>query len=176
MENLSQEITRRWSSAKAASYKDETLLSNKTEDRAENSYGGVEDMPAPISEKKSRIPSPQWLSCVTEQEKQFLDLQRKQQEEENEEKILRCQNLLEHIQNDVAIGNYTEAITAIDGEDIDFVGSSDDNATFISDIIFYKLVALTDGDFLGHEFNSKEQHSCILNTLKLSNVSFFVQL
>ena len=118
-----------------------------------------------------RMPLPRELSSVTEQEKQHIVLQRMEREEEKKKEANRREKLLEEIQNIIAIGNYAEAFATIDREEINFVGSSDENATFFLDVIFYKLVALMEEAFVCNEFNSAEQHKCIIESLKLSNVS-----
>ena len=70
---------------------------------------------------------------------QQLGLRQTRQEEKNVESLCR-QELLEKIQDKVVTAKYTNALFANDNKTLDFVGSSDEKASFLSDVIFYKLI------------------------------------
>jgi hypothetical protein len=54
----------------------------------------------------------------------------------------------------------------IGNENLDLVGSSNANFRFVSDLIFFKLVALTERAFDEYEFNSEQQQKSILDVLR----------
>eukprot|EP00978_Attheya_sp_CCMP212_P018743 scaffold51798_cov57-Attheya_sp.AAC.2 len=115
--------------------------------------------PVPASKKLTKLGAYDALQWKMQREKEVKDAKKEEQ---------RQKELLELIQNQIATGSYTDAIDTIDGEEIEFVGTSDRHYEFSSDLMFYKLAAMEECAFSEHSFNSKEQRELILDTLKLS--------
>ncbi len=116
-----------------------------------------------------QIPASKCLSNISVVETEYLREKREIREEGVLKEELRRQELLDRVQNYIASGDYTKAISSIDIEGIDLVGSSNENFDFSSDLIFFKIVAHTDLAFHEYTFNSKEQREAIFYVLRLSN-------
>lgn len=143
---------------------DLTILSHEVSQVSLSNNGAAQD-----NAKVVNIPASIQHSHITDHEREITRSKQNQRQIEDSAEILRRQTLLDRIQEKIASGKYTEAIKIIDDEKVDFVGNSDKKASFVLDIIFYKLVAYTEEAFETHEFNSKPQHECILATLRLAN-------
>lgn len=113
------------------------------------------------------IPGSKALSELKGEERDELKEQRKMEEETKQQEQLRQLKVLEQVQCDVAAGKYHKAIASIEREAPDLVGSSDWKFDFSSDLIFFKLVSLTEIAF-EHPFGSDHQHKAIINASKLS--------
>ena len=116
-----------------------------------------------------QLPASRCVSNISVAETEYLREKREIQEESVLAEERRRQELLDRVQNHIASGDYTKAISSIDIEGIDLVGSSDENFDFSSDLVFFKIVAHSELTFHEYLFNSKEQREAIFYVLRLSN-------
>jgi predicted RNA binding protein YcfA (HicA-like mRNA interferase family) len=112
------------------------------------------------------LPVPHFHTKVTELDKLHMNTQIETQKKKSNEEQMRQLALLDAIQGAIAAGDFARALSLIEKEHLDLVGSSDTQFRFASDLIFFKLVALTERAFDEYVFNSKQQQESILEVLR----------
>ena len=90
------------------------------------------------------MPLPRLMTEVTSGDRAALQEQVEGEKESVQNENLRRTQLLDSVQCGIVAGNFQQVLSLIDQEDADLVGTSDDRFEFFSDLMFFKIVSLTE--------------------------------